>query len=190
MIEAVEGALWTRDLLERVRVSAAPELDNIVVAVDPPASSGPNADACGIVGVGASGRMAYVLADETVRGVSPAAWAGCAVSLAQRLGASEILVEANQGGEMARYAIETVSDRLPVRLVRAMSNKRARATPVAALYEHGRVHHAGRFRALEDEMCAFGGDGFHASPDRMDALVWAVWALLLDRSDAGRVRRV
>ena len=190
LIDEVEGALWTRGMLDRAKVNAPPPLDRVVVAVDPPASIGPNADACGIVAAGATGRQAYVLADETVRGVSPAAWAGCAVSLAQRLGASEIIVEANQGGEMARYAIETVSDRIPVRLVRAMSNKRARATPVAALYEHGRVFHAGRFGELEEEMCAFGGEGYVSSPDRMDALVWSIWALLLDRREDGRVRMI
>lgn len=187
LIEDVEGALWTRRLLERAYVNTPPPLDHIVVAVDPPASSGARADACGIIGAGAAGRQAYVLADETLRGVTPAAWAGRAVSLAQRLGAAEIIVEANQGGEMARYAIETVTDRIPVRLVRAMSNKRARATPIAALYEHSRVFHAGRFPDLEEEMCSFGSPAFAGSPDRMDALVWAVWALLLDRRGEGRV---
>lgn len=190
LIEDIEGAMWSRDLIERLRVSvlAPSSLEHVVVAVDPPATSGPKADACGIIAAGAVGRRAFVLADETLRGASPAAWAGRAVSLAEQVGAAEIIVESNQGGEMARYAVETASDHIPVRLVRAMSNKRARATPVAALYEHSRVFHAGVFRELEDEMCAFGGQGFTASPDRLDALVWAVWALLLDRRGEGRVR--
>lgn len=190
LIETVEGALWTRRMLESARVNIPPPLEKVVVSVDPPASSDPNADACGIIAVGTSGRQAYVLADETVQGVSPAAWAGCAVSLAQRMGASEIVVEANQGGEMARYAIETVSDRVPVRLVRAMRSKHARAAPVATLYEHARVFHVGVFRELEDEMCRFGSPSFSGSPDRLDALVWAVWALLLDTAGEGRVRIV
>ena len=109
LIEDVEGALWTREMIESARVRFAPPLDRILVAVDPPASAGPSADACGIVGVGAVGRGAFVLADETVRGVSPARWAGHVIDLADRLGAAEIVVEANQGGEMARYAIETLS---------------------------------------------------------------------------------
>ena len=188
LIEDVAGALWKQEVIDRVRITSPPRLDKTIVAVDPPAGRGPNADACGIVAAGSVGRVGYVIADETVSGVSPAAWAGCAVSLAQRVGAREIVVEANQGGEMARYAIETVCDRIPVRLVRAIRSKLMRASPVATLYEHGRVFHVGRFAELEDEMCRFGGEGFHGSPDRLDALVWALWSLLLDGTGEARIR--
>lgn len=192
LIEDLQGALWTRTLVEQSRCAAAPDLDNVVVAVDPPASSGPKADACGIVAVGVSadGRKGYVLADASARGLSPLNWAGRAASLASRLGAGMIIAEANQGGEMVRHALETAGCDVPVRLVHAKAGKTARALPVAALYEAGRVVHVGCFKELEDEMCSFGGEGFKGSPDRLDALVWGLWALMLDRRDAPRVRGV
>ena len=190
LIDEVEGALWTRSLIDRCRrrVSEALDLERVVVAVDPPASKGPSADACGIIAAGVSGARAFVIADVTVRGASPAEWARRAADLAAQLRASEIIVEANQGGEMARYAIEVAGTDVPVRLVRAIKDKRARAVPIAALYEAGQVSHAGLFPELEDEMCAFGGSGFSGSPDRLDAMVWAIWALLIDGRAEGRVR--
>lgn len=194
LIEDLAGALWTRDMIDAARLGAAPALDNVIVAVDPPATSGPKADACGImaVGIGADDRLAkrqaYVLADASAQGLSPLEWAGRATALAVRLGAGCIVAEANQGGEMVRHALETAGCTLPVRLVHAKAGKTARAMPVAALYEARRVAHVGVFRALEDEMCSFGADGFTGSPDRVDALVWGVWALMLDRQAAPRVR--
>ena len=188
LITDLEGALWSRKVLERCLWTGPVECERIIVAVDPPASKGPQADACGIIAAGYNQGRAIVLADATQKGVSPARWASHAAALAQHLGASEIVVEANQGGEMARHAIETVSDAVPVRLVRAIRNKRVRAAPIAALYEHGRVFQARPFPELEDELCSYGAKGFSASPDRLDAMVWAVWALLLDRRGEGRVR--
>ena len=192
LIDEIDGALWTRSLIDRCRrrVSDALDLERVVVAVDPPAGKGPRADACGIVAAGVSGRRAFVIADVTVRGASPADWARRAADLASQLRASEIIVEGNQGGEMARYAIEVAGTDTPIRLVRAMKDKRARAVPVAALYEAGRVSHAGLFPELEDEMCSFGGSEFSGSPDRLDAMVWAIWALLIDGRAEARVRRV
>lgn len=195
LIEDMEGALWTRSIIERSRATAVPEMDDIVVAVDPPASSGPRADACGIVGVGVcdehgDARQAVVLADASEQGLSPLDWAGRASALAARIGAGSIVAEANQGGEMVRHALETAGCNVPVRLVHASAGKRARAQPVAMLYEAGRVRHASVFRALEDEMCSFGAEGVSGSPDRVDALVWGVWALMLDRRGAPRVRGV
>ena len=195
LIEDMEGALWTRSVLETARLAETPELDDVIVAVDPPATSGPKADACGIVAVGlvAGGedrRRAVVLADGSEQGLSPLDWASRASALAARLGAGSIVAEANQGGEMVRHALETAGCLVPVRLVTARAGKRARASPVAALYEAGRVQHIGVMKALEDEMCSFGADGFSGSPDRVDALVWGVWALLLDRKEAPRVRGV
>ncbi len=192
LIEDLAGALWTRDILENARCLDAPILDNIVIALDPPASSGAKADACGIVAVGvqADCRTGYVLADASARGLSPLNWAGRAAALAARLGAGMIVAEANQGGEMVRHALETAGCGVPVRLVHAKAGKIARALPVAALYEAGRVVHVGCFPELEDEMCSFGGDGFSGSPDRLDALVWGLWALMLDRRSEPRVRGV
>ncbi len=194
LIEDPDGALWRRALLDSCRVQAAPEgLEDVVVAVDPPATSGPKADACGIVAAGVAaadgfGRRCFVLADASAQGLSPLDWAGRAAALAGQVGASRIVAEANQGGEMVRQTLETAGSAVPVRLTHARLGKRARAGPVAALYEKGRVAHVGVFRALEDEMCAFGADIAGRSPDRVDALVWAVSALMPAAGDAPRVR--
>ncbi|MEM9668815.1 MAG: terminase family protein [Pseudomonadota bacterium] len=193
LIEDPDGAFWTRDDLDKSRINTAPDLDNIVVAIDPPASVGPKADTCGIVGVGikkleTADLHGFVIADGSVQGLSPLNWAGRAVALAREVGAASIIAEANQGGEMLRHALMTAGCEIPVRLVHAKVSKRARAMPVAALYEAGRVFHVGVMRALEDQMCSFGADGFTGSPDRVDALVWAVWALMLDGKDNPRVR--
>lgn len=182
LIEDVEGALWTYAGLEAARVSAAPALDRVVVAVDPPASLGERADACGIVVAGRAGDAAYVLADWSLKGASPAAWARRAVAAFEAFRADRIVVEVNQGGEMAKAVIAQVDPAAPVRGVHATRGKILRAEPVAALYERGRVRHVGAFAALEDEMASFAGDG--ESPDRLDALVWALTDLMLrDRSD-------
>jgi phage terminase large subunit-like protein len=183
LIEDPEGALWSRAALEEARMAPPGALDPIVVAVDPPASKGPQADACGIVAAGAFAegalRKAIVLADASVRGLGPHEWAQRAASLAAQVGAARIVAEANNGGEMVRSVLQIAAPGIPVKLVRARLGKRARAEPVAALYAQGRCLHAARFPALEDEMCAFGAPGFMGSPDRLDALVWAITDLLL-----------
>ena len=185
MVEDPEGALFLRSRIEAGRVAAVPLLADVVVAVDPPATSGPAADACGIVAAGRAGADTFVLGDASARGLKPLDWAGRVVALVRQAGAREVIAEANQGGEMVRQVLETAGCPVPVRLVQARLSKRARALPVATLYEQGRVHHAGLFGALEDEMCAFGAEGFTGSPDRVDALVWAVWALMLDEAAVG-----
>jgi phage terminase large subunit-like protein len=183
LIEDVEGALWRRADFEAicVRDFAAPE--RIVVAVDPPAGIGAGAASCGIVAAGCNGeghaRRAIVLADASVQGLAPHAWASRAAELARSLRANAIIAEANNGGEMVRAVLKAAAPDMIVRLVRASEGKRARAEPVAALYAQGRVTHAARFAALEDQMCAFGGDDFAGSPDRVDALVWALTDLML-----------
>lgn len=184
LIEDLEGALWRRDDLEALRAKPEGGFERVVVAVDPPASVGPKADACGIVAAAARGegraREAYVLADASVQGAAPHQWAGRAADLARALGAHAIVAEANNGGEMVRSVLRTAAPDVFVRLVRASEGKRARAEPVAALYAQGRVKHAAAFPALEDEMCAFGAEGFaRTSPDRVDALVWALTDLML-----------
>lgn len=191
----LEGALWNRQTIERARVRTAPELTRIVVAVDPAVSAGRAADACGIVAAGraADGR-AYVLADKTVHGASPAGWAGSAIALYHALKADCVVAEANQGGELIRTLFRETDASVPVRLVHATRAKRARAEPAALLYEQGRVAHVGAFPELEDQMCAFGAEDVRrrgrGSPDRVDALVWAVWELMLRRDGEARVRAV
>jgi phage terminase large subunit-like protein len=192
MIEDAEGALWRRSDLEALCQPAEGTFDRVVVAVDPPASVGPDAAACGIVGAAARGeglaRAAVVLADASVQGVAPQVWAARAAELARSLGAHAIVAEANNGGEMVRAVLKAAAPDLQVRLVRASEGKRARAEPIAALYAQGRVKHAAAFPDLEDQMCSFGAEGFGDSPDRLDALVWALTDLMLGGVAAPRIR--
>ena len=192
LIDEPEGALWRRSDIEAMRERAEGPFDRIVVAVDPPASVGPDADACGIIAAGARGegmtREAHVLADASVQGAAPHEWAARAADLARSVGAHAIVAEANNGGEMVRAVLKAAAPEFYVRLVRASEGKRARAEPVAALYAQGRVKHAAAFPGLEDQMCAFGAEGFGESPDRVDALVWALTDLLLSGAAAPRVR--
>lgn len=193
IIEDRADALWRRDLLEAGRVADTPELGRVVVAVDPPATSGEEADACGIVvaGLGADG-IGYVLADRSVRGLRPEAWARRAIESWRAFEADQLVVEVNQGGDMVTSVIGTVDPGVPVVAVRASRGKWIRAEPVAALYEQGRVHHVGVFPELEDELCDFGPSGLSGgrSPDRLDALVWAMTALMLSRRATPRMRPV
>jgi phage terminase large subunit-like protein len=191
LIEERADALWTRAALEACRVPAAPPLARTVVAVDPPASSGEGADACGLVAAGrAADGTVYVIEDASAGGLSPAAWSRKAIALWRKHAADALVVEVNQGGDMARAVIREADASVPVIAVRAYKGKYLRAEPVAALYEQGRVKHAGAFPALEDEMCDFALDGLSSgrSPDRLDALVWAVSALTFAAREGPRVR--
>lgn len=156
LIEAREGALFALSTFDQTRVKHAPDLDALVIAVDPPAMAKASSDACGIIAVGKAGDEAFVLGDASVQGVKPEVWAGRVADLALTLGADEVIAEANQGGEMVRSVLKTAGVNLAIRLVHARHDKRRRAAPVAALYSAGRVHHVGHFRELEDEMLAFG----------------------------------
>lgn len=194
LVEERRDALWTRDMLESLRIGAAPALSRIVVAVDPPASSGKRADNCGIVAAGqdAAG-LVYVLDDQTLAAARPAQWARAAIALYHKLSADALVAEVNQGGEMVRAVLNEADASAPVTMVRATRGKYLRAAPVAQLYEQGRVRHVGAFPALEDEMCDFGLDGLSSgrSPDRLDALVWAVSALALaPKAPEPRMRRM
>jgi len=193
MIEERADALWSRALIEAVATTAHPPLARIVVAVDPPASANGKSDACGIVaaGIDEDGR-GWVIADESFGPAKPHEWARRAVSLFHLLEADRIVAEVNQGGDMVAAVIAGEDADVPVRKVHANRGKWLRAEPVAALYERGRVRHAGRFPALEDEMCDFGPDGLSSgrSPDRMDALVWALSELMLGGGGSPRVRTV
>ena len=193
IIEDRPDALWSRGLIESCRVDAAPSLARIVIAVDPPASSGKRADSCGIVAAGISeSGMAFVLADDTVSAATPSAWAAKAIALWRRLEADALVAEVNQGGEMVHAVIKSVDSSVPVTPVRAMRGKWLRAEPVATLYEQGRVKHAGVFPALEDEMCDFASSGLSSnrSPDRVDALVWAIATLTATAHAMPRVREL
>ena len=178
LVEDLEGALWTRAMIERARCdpSEAAELERGVVAVDLPAGASGRSDACGIVAGGVKDGVVYVLADATVRGLRPAEWAKRVVAAAEAHGAGLVVAEANQGGEMVRDVLEAAGEgEVRVKLEHAHKGKRDRAEPVSAKYDQGRVRHPRVLRELEDEMCAFGAPGSDIrSPDRVDALVWVV----------------
>jgi phage terminase large subunit-like protein len=191
LIEDVAGALWSRDLLERQRMANAPDLMRIVVGVDPPVSD--HGDACGIVavGLGEDGK-AYVLADHSVSGASPEGWARAVAAAVEAWNADRVIAEDNQGGNMVESTLRAADLAMPVKRVHASRGKSARAEPVAALYEAKRAFHVGAFPELEDQMCGLisggGYEGLGRSPDRADALVWAMTELMLGK--AARVPRV
>ncbi len=192
LLEEADGALWSRKLLAERRVAAVdPErLTRILVAIDPPASKA--GDACGLIVAGTDKSGAcIILADGTVRGQSPEGWARAAAGLVESWQADCLIAEANMGGDMVRSVLQAAGIKLAVKLVHASRGKTARAEPVAALYEAGRVFHAGLFAELEDQLCGMmaGGDyqGPGRSPDRADALVWAVSELMLKISGKPRI---
>ncbi len=181
LLSDTEGALWTRAMLDDALVRRAPACDRIVVAVDPSASSGEKADECGIVVVGVTYAeniadwRAYVLEDVSLV-ASPNGWAAAAVDAARRYGADRIVAEVNQGGAMVEAMIRQVDQHVPFSKVSATKSKGVRAEPVAALYEQGRVRHLPGLGVLEDQMALMTRTGFDGkgSPDRVDALVWAL----------------
>jgi phage terminase large subunit-like protein len=188
LIEDVEGALWTRDLIEKSRQSGTLPRDwkRIVLGVDPPASA--EGDRCGIVACGVDeAGVGYVLGDHSVGGLSPEGWARRVVAAAEAWGAGCVVVEKNQGGDMATSVLKTADPALPVRPVHARFGKGDRAEPVAMLFETGKARFAGGFPELEDELCAMtrgGGYARRGSPDRADAMVWAMTELMLGRPRA------
>lgn len=180
-----ENALWKRStMIDPYRVqSINGELERIVVGVDPAVTSGILSDYTGIV---VCGKMYhadvrrhhyYVLADRTIRG-APRAWAAAVRNAYDEFNADRIIAEVNQGGDLVKHTIKGVYDNLPITTVHAARGKIVRAEPVAAIYEEGLVHHVGEFPMLEDEMCSYTGPSFDESPDRMDALVWAMTELM------------
>lgn len=181
-----EGGLFRAEDLARCRGAVPARFDRVVVAVDPPATA--TGDACGIVVVGRLGDRAFVLADRSAKGLSPNGWARRAVDAAGAFDAQALVAEANQGGDMVRAVLVQADPPCAVKLVRASVGKRARAEPVAALYEQGRVIHCGAFPALEEELMALGTGDLGHSPDRADALVWAVSELMLGVAGAPRLR--
>ena len=193
-----EGALWTAEMIEAARVDSPPDLDRVVVAVDPPVTGHERSDACGILVVGAVTQgpptewRAFVLADESVQGVSPQVWADAAIAAYHRYGADRLVAEVNQGGDLVETVIRSCDPLVSYRGVRASRGKVARAEPVAALYEQGRVKHLRGLTALEDQMAEMTARGFEGrgSPDQVDALVWAVTDLMLDAAAQFRAPRV
>jgi phage terminase large subunit-like protein len=172
-VDEAPGALWTRAIIEKGRVLKHPDLERVVVAIDPSATS--TGDEAGIVTAGSAGQDLYILEDNSLQ-AGPLEWAKAAVAAYHRHEADRIIAESNNGGEMVAQTIKTVDSSVPVRLVHASRGKQTRAEPVSAVYEQGRGHHVGSFPALEDEMALWMPG--QPSPNRMDALVWAATDLL------------
>ncbi|BBU56017.1 large terminase [Mameliella alba] len=187
LLDQVDGALWTREMLDGARAGRLPDMDRVVVAVDPPAGAGARADACGIVVAGLvdsddpRARRAYVLEDASVQGLSPVGWATAAIEAAARWQADRVVAEVNQGGAMVEATLRQVDPYVAYKAVHASQGKSLRAEPVAALYEQGRVKHAVGLAELEAQMCMMTPEGYlgSGSPDRVDALVWALSELML-----------
>ncbi|MCV2880973.1 DNA-packaging protein [Actibacterium sp. XHP0104] len=198
MLDAVEGALWTTAMFEAGRLDQAPALDRIVVAVDPPVTGHGGSDECGILVVGARVQgdpqdwRAVVLEDASVTAASPTTWAEAAIAAMERHGAERLVAEVNQGGDLVETVLRQIDPLVPYRSLRATRGKAARAEPVAALYEQGRVAHLRGLGALEDQMCLMTPQGYRGkgSPDRVDALVWAIHELLIEPAAHWRRPRV
>lgn len=195
VLEEAEGALWTLAGLEGARLPEAPALSRVVVAVDPPVSGHDGSDECGIVVVGADTAgpvqdwRAVVLEDASLRAARPQGWAEAAIAAMERHGAERMIAEVNQGGDLVESVLRQIDPSIPFRAVRASRGKAARAEPAAALYEQGRVVHLPGLHALEDQMARMTLQGYagQGSPDRLDALVWALHELMI--LPAGRWRR-
>jgi phage terminase large subunit-like protein len=184
IIDDPQGALWNRQDIQNARNLAREFSDNIefekiIIAVDPPATKGENADSCGIIVAGLYNSKAFIIADLTTQGQAPEEWARNIGNAYHEFAANYILAEANQGGEMVRTIIAIHTPDAMVKLTHARKSKRVRAEPIALLYAQNRIGHISHFPALEDEMCSFGTKDFKKSPDRVDALVWALSELLL-----------
>jgi predicted phage terminase large subunit-like protein len=187
VLDDVPGALWQRSAIDTARIKQAPELRRVVVAIDPAVTSGEDSDETGIVvaGIGVDGH-GYVLADRTCR-LSPDGWAKRAVIAFDQFKADRIIAEVNNGGDLVERVLRTAGQNYPYRAVRASRGKATRAEPISALYEQGRVSHVGSFPELEDQMCSYTPDGYDGSPDRVDALVWALTELMLEHRGWGAV---
>jgi phage terminase large subunit-like protein len=193
MVEDEEGALWTAAMLERARTVEVAAFSRIVVAVDPPVTATKVSDDCGIIVVGADTRgapqdwRAVVLEDASVKGASPEGWARAALAAMARHGADRLVAEVNQGGDLVERVVRMVDPAVPFRAVHATRAKWLRAEPVAALYEQGRVGHVRGLQALEEQMGQMTVTGWRGrgSPDRLDALVWALTELMVN--PAGKV---
>ena len=181
LLDEAEGSLWTRKGIEAFRVLQAPDLSRIVVAIDPAVTSTEASDETGIVAAGCvptNGRDHYYVLRDVSDRYTPFQWATTAVSTFEEILADRIIGEVNNGGDMVESTLRTVSEDVPYRAVHASRGKYARAEPVAALYEQGRVHHVGNFDDLEDQLCNWVPNSKQRSPDRLDALVWAISELM------------
>ncbi len=177
LLEDTDGAFWKRETIDAHRVQNYPDLKRVIVAIDPALSSGEDSDETGIVVAGrGTDELLYVLEDWSGR-FTPEVWAQRAAQCYHNLNAQMIVAEVNAGGELVERMLRQIAPHIVFKPVRAMRGKAERAMPIAALYEQGRVKHVGSLALLEDQMCRFTGNGAGKSPDRVDALVWALTEL-------------
>jgi phage terminase large subunit-like protein len=176
LLDDVEGALWTRTMIDSARVTVAPNLIRVVVGVDPAVTSSDTSDLTGIVVAGITADMQYYVLDDRSLRTSPDAWARVAVQAYQDWKADKIIAETNNGGDMVTLLMQQVDRSVSVKKVTATRGKQLRAEPISSLYEQGRVHHVGYFAELEEQMCEWTPLS-NNSPDRLDALVWALTEL-------------
>ena len=186
ILDDVPGALWQRTHIDDARRTSPPQCERVVVAIDPAVSSGEDADETGIIVSGKLADRAYVMEDLSGH-YTPQEWASVALKAYYRHDADRIVAEINQGGDMVEHTIRTLDRNASYKGVRAARGKMTRAEPIAALYEQGRVHHCGMFAALEDQLCTYTHDT-KDSPDRLDAMVWALTDLMLDANDGGMMK--
>ena len=178
------GALWSLDAIDRARRDRAPDLSRVVVAIDPAVSSREGSDETGIIVAGRDEcGHGFVLEDLSGR-YEPAGWAQAAINTYYRHGADRIVAETNNGGDMVENTLRTIDENVSYSAVHASRGKFIRAEPIAALYEQSRVHHVGTFAELEDQLTSFTADIDRSklgSPDRVDALVWGLTELMVER---------
>jgi phage terminase large subunit-like protein len=184
LIEDLPDAMWKRSELEAARLSERPALQRIVVAVDPPVTGHKRSDGCGIVVAATCDTGAVVLCDRSLKPAPPLRWAQAAVRAFKDYQADAVVAEVNQGGDLVKEMLRQVDPNVPVIAVHATRGKWLRAEPVAALYAQQKIRHMAGLSELEDEMCSFGPNGLADghSPDRLDALVWALTELMLGKS--------
>lgn len=189
VLEAAEGALWQHGQFDELRSNCPAQFDRVVIALDPPVTSHKHSDQCGIVVAGQVGETSYILADLSFQPAPALQWARKVVHAYDQFKADLVVAETNQGGDLVGLNLKQLAPNLPIKLVHAHRSKYARAEPVAMLYERGLVRHVADLRHLEDEMCAFAPDqAGQGSPDRMDALVWAITELALGADARPRIR--
>jgi predicted phage terminase large subunit-like protein len=177
ILEDVEGALFNGQLIEEGRVRDVPELERIVVAVDPAVTSTEHSDETGIIVAGRTSDNHFYILQDASQVTSPDVWVKKAIELYNRYECDRIVAEVNNGGDLIERLLRTQDSTVPYTSVRATRGKQVRAEPISALYEQNRVHHVGYFKDLEEQMCQFTGNNVKSHDDRVDALVWAITSL-------------
>jgi len=183
IIDKLDGALWSTQLIEKSRVKKLPDLQKIIVSIDPAVTSGANSDETGITVVGKTENSEYYVLDDQSGKMSPESWGRKAIEMFHKWDADYIVAEVNNGGDLVERLLKTIDSSVKYKSVVATRGKLVRAEPIASLYEQGRVHHMGVFPELESQMCTYTGERTRPSPDRLDALVWGLTELSKSRGE-------